>query len=302
METELWPTLFRHCRRRGIPVIIANARLSPRSLRGYSRIPALVAATLADCQAIAAQTRAHARRFQRLGAAADRVSVIGNIKFDLAVPEAQTAQATRLRNAFGAERPVWVAVSTHEGEERAALEAHRLVLQSMPSAVLILVPRHPQRFDEISTLAERSGLRTARRSNGIEPARLGGRQIFIGDSMGEMFMYLAASDLAFVGGSLVDIGGHNVLEPAAIGLPVVFGPHMHNFSAARSLLLECGAALQVESCDAFTMEIAGLLGDPPRRERMGRAGRQAVAANRGALDRLLAIIETSAPPPAKAVP
>jgi len=288
METELWPNLFRALARRRIPLLIANARLSPRSFRGYSRVPGFAAATLRDCTQIAAQSPADAERFRQLGA--PRVGVMGNIKFDLALPEAQLALGRQLRAALGT-RPVWIAASTHEGEEAAALAAHRQLQATHPQAALILVPRHPQRFDGVARLVEKHGFALQRRSAWSKGAI--DAPVLLGDSMGEMFAYFAAADLAFVGGSLVPVGGHNVLEPAALGLPVLFGPQMHNFVAARDLLLEQEAAEQLAGDDQLGPALARLLDDAPRRAAMGAAGRQAVAANRGALDRLLALLEAA---------
>jgi len=290
METELWPNLFHALAQRGIPLTIANARLSPRSFRGYSRVRGFAAATLADCTRIAAQSEADAQRFLSLGA--PRVGVMGNIKFDMAVPEAQIQLGRRLRAALGAQRPTWIAASTHEGEEEAAIDAHRHLLQTHPDALLVLVPRHPQRFDGVARMVEKSGLRLQRRSAlRLEAPRVDAPQLLLGDSMGEMFAYFAAAEVAFVGGSLVPVGGHNVLEPAALGLPVLFGPQMHNFMAARDLLLEAQAALQVADAAGLAAQLAALLGDPERRAAMGVAGREAVAANRGALQRLLALLD-----------
>ena len=284
METELWPNLFRALAKRGIPLVIANARLSPRSFRGYSRVRGFASATLADCSHIAAQSEADAERFRSLGASADRVSVMGNIKFDMALPETQIAQGRALRDSA----PAWIAASTHEGEEDAVLAAHQQILKTLPQARLILVPRHPQRFDAVAKLIERSGLSYARRSASPLTAQA---QVWLGDSMGEMFMYFAASDLAFVGGSLVPVGGHNVLEPAAIGLPVVFGPHMHNFVAARELLLQENAATEITQASQLAAVVAALLSDVERSRAMGDAGQKAVAANRGALERLMKILQ-----------
>ncbi|MBL6749625.1 MAG: lipid IV(A) 3-deoxy-D-manno-octulosonic acid transferase [Nevskia sp.] len=289
METEIWPNLYRAVRRRGVPLVMANARLSPRSFRGYARWRRSIAGVLADCTRIAAQSAADAARFEQLGAPA--VSVMGNIKFDLAVPPAQRERGRALRARLGAGRPVWAAASTHEGEEAAALAAHRELLARWPDAALILVPRHPQRFDEVARLVEKSGLRLARRSAG-EPEP--GTQVFLGDSMGEMFAYLAAADTAFVGGSLAPVGGHNVLEPAALGLPVLFGPHMHNFAAARELLLQAGAAYAVDGAATLAQRLGELFEAPALRARMGAAGSEAVAANRGAVERLLALLEQTA--------
>ena len=290
METELWPTLFRGVRKRGIPLLIANARLSPRSYRGYQRLRRSVAGVLADSSLVAAQSEADAERFRCLGA--PRVMVMGNIKFDLTPPQAQLEQGRALRAALGTTRPVWIAASTHEGEESVVLEAHAALLRQWPEAALVLVPRHPQRFADVARLLERSGLRWCRRSAGAPRADA---QVLLGDSMGEMFAYFAAADLTFVGGSFAPVGGHNILEPAAIGLPVLFGPHMHNFVAASELLLQAGAAEQVSDPAVLAFRLAALLREPETRRRMGEAGAQAVAVNRGALDKLLAALDQLSP-------
>lgn len=292
METELWPNLFRALRRQGIPITIANARLSPRSFRGYGRVRGFAASTLRDCTLIAAQSEADADRFRALGAPVAQVRAIGNLKFDQTVPETQLAQGRQLRHCLGS-APVWIAASTHEGEDEAALQAHREVRKTLPNAVLILVPRHPQRFDAVATQVERHALSLCRRSR-LDLAAATPLQpppaVLLGDSMGEMFSYFAASDVAFVGGSLVPVGGHNVLEAAALGLPVLFGPHMHNFVAARDLLLEAGAAVEVDAA-SLADQLLALLAAPERRSRMGQAGQAAVEANRGTLDRLLASLD-----------
>ncbi|MDE2150084.1 MAG: lipid IV(A) 3-deoxy-D-manno-octulosonic acid transferase [Gammaproteobacteria bacterium] len=294
METEIWPNLFAALHRRGIPLLIANARLSPRSFAGYRHIAGLLRRTLAHCR-IAAQSQADARRFRALGA--PQVTVTGNLKFDLELPQAPLEAGRALREKLGHRRPVWAAVSTHDGEETAALAAHRSVMKTHPDALLILVPRHPQRFDAVWQAVRGSGLTGGRRSAlamleaAGEPPALGAAQVLVGDSMGEMFTYLAAADLAFVGGSLKPVGGHNVLEPAALGLPVLFGPHMFNFDGARRLLLETGAALQIADAAQLAAEVAALLGEPQRRTTMGAAGRRAVAGNRGALARLLRLLD-----------
>ncbi|MGH8456219.1 MAG: lipid IV(A) 3-deoxy-D-manno-octulosonic acid transferase [Stenotrophobium sp.] len=299
METELWPNLFRALAARRIPLTVANARLSPRSFKGYSRLRASIAGVLADCAHIAAQSEADAERFRALGADPARVGVMGNIKFDMAIPETQVAQGRALRGTGDGRREtgdVWIAASTHEGEEEAALAAHAEILKSLPNTRLILVPRHPQRFDAVARLIEKSGLGYTRRSSLASPVSRFPSSVLLGDSMGEMFMYFAAADVAFVGGSLVTVGGHNVLEPAALGLPVLFGPHMHNFVAARELLLDARAALEVADGAALAGTVLGLLRDTARARDMGAAGQRAVAANRGALQRLLDLIDTSAKP------
>lgn len=292
METELWPTLFRALRARGIRLTIANARLSPRSFEGYSRVAGFARDVLGDTTHVAAQSEADAQRFVQLGA--PRVESIGNLKFDIQVPapQVQAGQALRARLVADHERPVWIAASTHEGEEAAAIAAHRVVRERHPDALLLLVPRHPQRFDEVARRLEHSGLEFERRSRLERPGAAGENvAVLLGDSLGEMWMYLSAADVAFVGGSLVPVGGHNVLEPAILGLPVIFGPYMDNFLAARDLLLGCANALQVADGEALARSVVELLDDAERRARMGEAGRVAVMSNRGALGKLLALLD-----------
>lgn len=291
METELWPNLFRALRRRGIPLLIANARLSPRSFRGYSRVAGFTRQVLSHVTVVAAQSALDAERFTALGA--PRVEVVGNLKFDLALPEAESSLTANLRARWSGEHFVWAAVSTHEGEEEAALAAHRRLLDASPTARLILVPRHPQRFDAVAERIAAQGFAPLRRS-ALETQPSPQASVLLGDSMGEVLAYLAAADVAFVGGSLVPVGGHNVLEPAAIGLPVLFGPQMHNFLPARELLLGVDAALEVGDADALAAALVRLQHDVALRQTMGEAGRAAVAANRGALERLLALLDRRA--------
>jgi 3-deoxy-D-manno-octulosonic-acid transferase len=290
METELWPNLFHALAARKLPLTVANARLSPRSFAGYSRVRGFAARTLANCSVIAAQSSADAERFRALGAT--RVSVMGNIKFDLSVPASQVEAGRDLRVKLGQDRPVWVAASTHPGEEEQVLSAHRKLLELLPAALLILVPRHPQRFEAAARQIEASGLAFTRRSAPWPPTSDPSlpTPVLLGDSMGEMFMYFAAADVAYVGGSLVPVGGHNVLEPAALGLPVLFGPHMFNFAHARELLLGARAALEVADAHELQSALAALLKAPERSREMGRAGASAVEANRGALARLLELL------------
>ena len=293
METELWPNLYEALGRRRVPIVIANARLSPRSVRRYRLVRRLVARTLSHCAAIAAQSAADAQRFRDLGADPARVHVLGNLKFDLEMPAERVDVGRALRARWGAQRPVWIAASTHEGEEAAALRAHRILQARFRDALLILVPRHPERFDAVARLAQDSGLRAIRRSAIGDATVLDAVQVVVGDSMGEMPMYFGAADVAFVGGSLVEVGGHNVLEPAALGLPVLFGPYMFNFEQARALLLEHGAARQIDGVLDLEPALSKLLHDGARRASMGRAGREVLQANRGALERLINLIENS---------
>jgi 3-deoxy-D-manno-octulosonic-acid transferase len=295
METELWPNLFHALVARDIPLVIANARLSPRSFAGYSRVRGFAARTLACCTHVAAQSEADAQRFVALGASPERVSVMGNIKFDVAIPPGPGTRDSGL----GKTRFVWVAASTHEGEEEQVLQAHAAVLKQDTHALLVLVPRHPQRFDAVAKLIQRHGHPLVRRSAFSSPeSRVpspGGipSPVLLGDSMGEMFLYFGMADAAFVGGSLVPVGGHNVLEPAAIGLPVLFGAHMHNFVAAADLLLGAKAAVQVHDASALATQVGALLRDPAKRAAMGEAGSAAVSANRGALARLEKILDAT---------
>jgi 3-deoxy-D-manno-octulosonic-acid transferase len=304
METELWPNLFHALADRRVPVVIANARLSPRSFAGYRRVRGSVRALLARVSAIAAQSEADAERFRALGADPARVHVPGNLKFDLEMPEELLRAGRALRWRWGQRRPVWIAASTHDGEEDAALRAHRILLKRFPDAVLVIVPRHPQRFDGVARLIEQSGLKLVRRSAiplpdafapGEPPplpplADLTELEVLLGDSMGELPLYFGAADIAFVGGSLVEVGGHNVLEPAAAGLPVLFGPHMFNFEQARAQLLQHGAGRQVESLLGLEPALAALFQDAGARQKMGQAGREVMRSNRGALQRLVNVI------------
>ena len=283
METEIWPNLAAECARRSIPLMLVNGRLSARSARGYARLRSLVAETLRCFDRIAVQAPADAERFAALGAPQERIVVTGNLKFDIRLPSSVGEQAEVLRLSWGLDRPAWVAASTHEGEEQQVLAAHARVLEHFPQAVLVLVPRHPERFDAVAGLVRRQGYRFRRRS--VDSLGAEDIQVFIGDTMGELPVFLRASDIAFVGGSLVPIGGHNVLEPAALGVPVVFGPHMFNFAAIGELFLDRRAAIQVTDVSTLAEVLMQCLGDPGRRAEIGEAGRRLVEENRGALDR-----------------
>lgn len=286
METELWPNLFHICALRGIPLVVANARLSERSARGYRRLGRLTRRMLAATM-IAAQTEADASRFRALGA--PRVKRMGNLKFDLILPPTLAEQGRELRRALGERRPVLIAASTHAGEEEQILDACARLRDGLPDLLLLLVPRHPERFPQVADLCGHRGLDVVTRSEnrpcGPET------QVFLGDTLGELLLFYAAADVAFVGGSLVPVGGHNVLEPALLGLPVLFGPHIFNFSEACQKLLEAQAAWGVQDTDGLARASATLLADPALRLEAGERGRQVVEANRGALATLLQIIE-----------
>ena len=288
LETELWPNLYHACDRRGLRLVLASARVSERSVARYRRLGGIVRGALERGVVVAAQSKADADRFASLGADPARVHVVGNLKFDFELPPEAATRGRALREALGAERPVWVAGSTHEGEEEIVLEAHARVRATRPDALLVLVPRHPPRFDAVAALLKRRGIVFARRSTGdaVTPATA----VLLVDTLGELVLFYAAADVAFVGGSLVPIGGHNLLEPAALGKPVVTGPHTANAAPVARLLVEAGAAEVVADGDALATAVGRLLGDAAARGAAGEAGRAAVGANRGALARFLALI------------
>lgn len=291
METEVWPNLYRECGRRHVPIVLASARLSEKSVRRFRRIAGLFRDALSQDLVIAAQTPADAERFLLVGADPARTHVTGNIKFDLQIPGDIEALGHVLRAAQFADRLVWVAGSTHEGEEDAVLEAHRLVLAARPDALLILVPRHPNRFDRVQQWLSAQGVAYVKRSTGA-PISVA-TQVLLGDTLGELLLFYAAGDVAFVGGSLVPIGGHNLLEPAALARPILAGPHNFNAPDIARLLFDNKAALQVQSAQTLAQALLDLGSDSGRRMEMGRAGREVVEQNRGALQRVEELIDQS---------
>jgi 3-deoxy-D-manno-octulosonic-acid transferase len=294
LETELWPNLYRGCHRRGIPLLLANARLSPTSVRRYGYVRGLIAATLENAS-VAAQSAEDAARFVALGASAARVQPAGNIKFDVELPVGAESSGAGIRAALGAARPVWVAGSTHAGEEQALLEAHRLVRAALPSALLVLAPRHPPRFGEVAELLERGRVPFVRRTAGAPPGA--STEVVLLDTLGELVAFYVAADVAFVGGSLVPVGGHNLLEPAAAGRPILTGPATFNAPAVAQLLAAAGALEVVAGAAGLAARLAALLGDPAARARAGAAGRAVIEANRGALGRVLERLEALLPAP-----
>ncbi|MDR1228098.1 MAG: lipid IV(A) 3-deoxy-D-manno-octulosonic acid transferase [Azoarcus sp.] len=300
METELWPGLLAACQRRGVPVLLANARLSACSARGYARIPALTRLTLGALAATGAQTDADAARLAALGA--HRVDVTGNIKFDSAPPESAFALAARFRARRGA-RPAILAASTREGEETLIVDAFlRACAHSGVDALLILTPRHPQRFDDVAAMLQARGLATARRSADRNlPAETAPEplppetRVWLGDSMGEMFAYYAAADVALIGGCWLPFGGQNPIEACAVGTPVLLGPHTFNFQRIADEAVGAGAARRHENIDAAMQAAFALLADDTARTAMAKAGRRFAAANRGATARTLALLDEIAP-------
>ncbi|MBA5981734.1 MULTISPECIES: lipid IV(A) 3-deoxy-D-manno-octulosonic acid transferase [Pseudomonas] len=286
METELWPNHIHQCAKRGIPVALANGRLSERSARGYGRFSKLTAPMLAEMSFFAVQTEAEAQRFRDLGARPQTVEVTGSIKFDLTIDPQLLQRAHELRGQWQAlERPVWIAASTHDGEDEVVLDAHRRLLANYPNALLILVPRHPERFNSVFELCQREGFATVRRSTGANVEA--NTAVLLGDTMGELLFLYALADSAFVGGSLVPNGGHNLLEPAALAKPVLSGPHLFNFLDIAAQLREAGALAEVDDAEGLAVEVQRLFELPRDAQRMAEAGLAVMRRNQGALQRLL---------------
>jgi len=286
METELWPNHIHQCAKRGIPVALANGRLSERSAKGYGRFSKLIAPMLAEMSLFAVQTEAEARRFRDLGARPETVEVTGSIKFDLTIDPQLLQCAAELRGQWQAqERPVWIAASTHEGEDEVVLDAHRRLLANHPDALLILVPRHPERFNSVFELCQREGFATVRRSTAANVD--GATSVLLGDTMGELLFLYALADSAFVGGSLVANGGHNLLEPAALAKPVISGPHLFNFLDIAAQLRDAGALAEVDDAEGLATQVQRLFELPRDAQRMAEAGLNVMRRNQGALQRLL---------------
>jgi 3-deoxy-D-manno-octulosonic-acid transferase len=289
LETEIWPTLYFALGRRGIPLLLASARLSPKSVDRYRRLTSLFAATMSRGVLVGAQTPADAERFCAIGAAPERVQVTGNVKYDLQIPQASIDAGRALRAQCGAERPVWIAGSTHEGEEEAALAAHARLCERHHDALLVLVPRHPQRFDAVRTLLRKRNVRCALRSAGQVPGP--GESVWLVDTLGELQAFYAAADIAFVAGSLVPIGGHNLLEPAVLGLPILSGPYTNNAQDIADMLVDCGALTIVADATALGERLIEACDAPGPARARGEQGRKRVAQSRGAVDRLVAMLE-----------
>ena len=296
METELWPNLIAACRHAKIPLRLVNARMSERSARRYASFPALTREALQGLAAVGAQSAADATRLEALGA--KDVTVTGNIKFDISAPEDQLALGREFRDRYG-RRPVWLAASTREGEEALILDAWRrdgdralcvpgIPLRGQARALLVLVPRHPQRFDEVTRLATGRGFVVQRRSDNAPVAASTG--VWIGDSMGEMFAFYSSVDIAFIGGSLLDFGSQNLIEAAACATPVLIGPSTRNFAEAAREAIACNAALPIRDAGDLVRQVNALLANAGQRQQMGAAGRAFAERHRGATARTLAII------------
>ncbi len=292
METELWPNLLFGCRDREVPVFILNARLSERSLRGYRVLAPLVGRALRTVRTVAAQSLADAVRFVRLGARSEQVVEVGNLKYDVAVPDGLDAFAAECRASAG-DRLAWIAASTHEEEEAAVLAIHRRLREQFPDLLLLWAPRHPERFSVVAGQARAGGWKVSTRSRARWPAPTDA--VFVVDTLGELVPFYAAADVAFVGGSLQPVGGHNLLEPAAAGTAIVTGPHLHNFAEISRHLHEHGAVRIGADEDEVCLALAALLGDGDARARMVDAGRELIEGGRGALAQTLVLLRPVLP-------
>jgi len=287
VETELWPTLLTAAHARQIPLCLLNARLSSQSARGYRCIAPLMRNVLRRFTFIAAHGQADAERFLELGAIPDQITVTGNIKFDLTLPEDLLVKSEMLRKQWGDNRFIWVAASTHEGEEEIVLAAHHEIRKRYPQALLLLVPRHPDRFEKIAKLCEQQ-FYTVRRSSGGTPNL--DTAVFLGDTMGELLLFYGVADVAFVAGSLIPQGGHNVLEAAALHKPILTGPHVFNFTEINALLSAANALLQVHDAAALAEQLMLLIENEQWRTQLGLRAAEVMAANRGALAKQLTLV------------
>ena len=289
METEIWPNLLFTCEQQNIPLVLANARMSKRSAKGYARLSRFSKTILQSLQLIAAQGQQDRQRFQNLGADIKKIHAIGNLKYEVTLPASLKEQAEAMRNMWDNNRPVWVAASTHEGEDEIILNASRQIRAKFPDLLLIIVPRHPERFDRVTALTQRAGFKTLRRSE-YRPCS-SDVQVLVVDTMGELPLFYAASDVAFVGGSLVPHGGHNLLEPAALGRAVITGPHYFNFNEITTQFLDAEAAIQVTDTQSLATTVIKLLENSQQRAQMGEAGLQLIANSQGASTRLVNLIK-----------
>ena len=292
METELWPNTVAACYKRQIPVILANGRLSEKSARGYARVSKLSGPMVAQLSAVAAQHGDDGGRFIALGLPVEKLHITGNIKFDLELNAQIRLSAEALRQQWDGtnQRPVLLAASTHRGEDEIILQAFSLIKQSVNNALLVLVPRHPERFNQVGDLCLDAGYSLARRSNNDSTDNA---DILLGDTMGELMTFFGACDIAFVGGSLVSNGGHNMIEPAAWGKPTLSGLSVFNFAEVSRLLAEAGGLSLVEDAAALAESVIVLMKNPEQAQQMGLSAQQVAEANRGALERLLAVIDNS---------
>ncbi|MEZ5493281.1 MAG: lipid IV(A) 3-deoxy-D-manno-octulosonic acid transferase [Pseudomonadales bacterium] len=297
METELWPNTIHSCRQRNIPVVIANARLSEKSARGYAKFPTLTRNMLHEIHCVAAQQHTDGERFVALGLPREKLFVTGSIKFDLTLDEAVQKKTTALRAQWSQHntRPVWLAASTHLGEDSVILDTFTQLKKQFSDLLLVIVPRHPERFSTVTAQCESTGLSVQRHSQQLTPDM--DTDIIIGDTMGELMAFYGAADIAFVGGSLVPVGGHNLIEPAAWACPIISGPHLFNFSEVETLLRDNNALTIAKNANDMAQHIQQWLTDAPLRTSTGERAKAVADSNRGALNKLCSLIDVTLVPP-----
>lgn len=285
METELWPNMIHYTREIGCPVILANARLSERSARGYRRLNPIIGWMLNELSLVLCQFENDAKRFRSLGIDQDKIHVTGSVKFDIEVAEGLEEQAGLIRQYIVDNRPVWIAASTHEGEDEQVLEVHARLKAHFREAILILVPRHPERFESAYKMAEERGFKTVRRTDQEQiPADV---DVYVGNTMGEMMALFSVADIAFVGGSLVPVGGHNPLEPGVLGKPILMGSQVFNFEAICQQLVSSGGLHIVQDKEQLAERLQALFNNPQDAREMGQKALQDVAAGKGAVERVV---------------
>ncbi|MFZ0218894.1 MAG: lipid IV(A) 3-deoxy-D-manno-octulosonic acid transferase [Candidatus Aquirickettsiella sp.] len=290
LETELWPNLLAACQLYQVPVALVNARLSERSARSYRRILPITQAMLNNINVIAAQFQADADRFIDLGFPSERIHITGSLKFDVTLPTKLAEQAQQWRKTWGENRLVWIAASTHPGEEELILQVFNRVRQSFPDLLLVSIPRHVDRTPQLEQLYRSQHYKVCKRSD--SKSNMSDIDVLIGDTMGELLVFYAAADLAFVGGSLVEKGGQNPLEPAAVGLPILTGPYTYNFSSITEQLKQRKAEIQVNNATELAERVISLLSDPVRCQQMGEEAKKFVAENKGSVLKQMQLIET----------
>ncbi|MBS0288795.1 MAG: lipid IV(A) 3-deoxy-D-manno-octulosonic acid transferase [Proteobacteria bacterium] len=298
METEIWPNLLHACSKRNLPVLIANGRLSPISARRYQWLGPFAKDMVKPIKGVAVQSALDAKRFQELGVKAENIWETGNIKFDLQLPNYLNEAGMELRRDIGNDRIIWIAASTHEGEETLVMDVYRSLKERYSNLLLFLVPRHPDRFNKVASLCVERGFKVVRRSQKL--AMDNTVDIFLGDTMGEMPLFYAASDIALVGGSFTPIGGHNLLEPAALGLPVLTGPHLFNFVAISEMLTKAKGATIVQDENELKHQLALLIENTTLRHTQGQLAKTVVEQNKGALDKLMKLIDAFCSPASQA--
>lgn len=290
METEIWPNMISAVKQQGTLLLYTNVRLSERSYKGYERFSSIIRPTLAQVDHFAVQGELDRKHLQLLGVPSAKITQTGSIKFDVNIPPSLRESAEVLRRQLGPDRLIWIAGSTREGEEGRMLRVYKKLKSEFPSLLLLLVPRHPERFDLIARKVQRNGLNCVRRTEQNQQLEAS-VDVYLGDTMGELSLMYASSDVAFVGGSLEPLGGQNILEPAALGVPVVFGPHMFNFPDISRWTVKEGAGKMINNSDELYQMVGELLRNPTLRDEMGNKGLVLIEAHKGALEKNFALLQ-----------